>query len=99
MRWVLAGAAAALAASCITIQVPPPAPPPGTSGGSRPPAAAPVTPRVPGAERAVEEMAALVNAHRRSIRCPDLVWMQPVASAAQGHSDDMARRNYFDHQS
>jgi uncharacterized protein YkwD len=40
-----------------------------------------------------------VNAHRRSAGCGELVWMQAVANAAQGHSDDMARRNYFDHES
>jgi uncharacterized protein YkwD len=110
MRWILGGAAAALAAagiavaSCITIQVPPPAPPAGTSGGpaAAPPPAAqvPVTASAAGSgRRAVEEMVALVNAHRRSVRCPELVWMQTVANAAQGHSEDMARRGYFDHRS
>lgn len=97
MRWLLSGAVATLAASCITIQTPTPAP--GTNGASSPPAGAPVTPRVEGGQRAVEELVALVNAHRRSVRCPELVWMQPVASAAQAHSDDMARRSYFDHRS
>jgi uncharacterized protein YkwD len=105
MRWIMAGAAAALAASCITIQVPPPAPPAGTSGGSGessspPPAEVPVTFSGPGSgRRAVEEMVALVNAHRRAQRCPELVWMQTVANAAQSHSDDMARRDFFDHRS
>lgn len=105
MRWIVAGAGAALAASCITIQVPPPAPAPGTDGGSTgpspPPAAeVPVTFSGPGSgRRAVEEMVALVNEHRRSVRCPALVWMQTVANAAQGHADDMARRDYFAHRS
>lgn len=100
MRWIVGGAAAALAASCITIQVP--APPAGGGGGSAgsaaPPAEVPVTVAGSG-RRAIEEMVALVNAHRRAARCPELVWMQTVANAAQGHSDDMARRDYFDHRS
>ncbi|HYR12046.1 MAG TPA: CAP domain-containing protein [Longimicrobium sp.] len=102
MRWIMAGAAAALAASCITIQVPPPAGSGGGSAGSAspPPAEVPVTFSGPGSgRRAVEEMVALVNAHRRTLRCPELVWMQTVANAAQGHSDDMARRDFFDHRS
>jgi uncharacterized protein YkwD len=98
MRWIVAGAAAALAASCITIQVPPPAPPAG--GSSTSPTEAPVSVSGPGSgRRAIDEMAALVNAHRRAKGCPELVWMQGVADAAQAHSDDMARRNYFDHRS
>jgi uncharacterized protein YkwD len=104
MRWILSGAAAALLASCITIQAPPPAPPAGTDGGSAasspPPPPPPVTAAGPGTgRRAIDEMVALVNAHRRSVHCPELVWMQTVANAAQGHADDMARRNYFAHQS
>lgn len=108
MRWIFPGAALALAAACITIQMPPPAPPAepgggnnGPSGGSPPPAAeVPVTYAGPGTgRRAVEEMVALVNAHRRSVGCAPLVWMQTVANAAQGHADDMARRDYFSHTS
>ncbi|HEX5871104.1 MAG TPA: CAP domain-containing protein [Longimicrobium sp.] len=99
MRWILAGATAALAASCVTIQVPPPAPP-ANGGGSNGGSSAQVPVSAPeGGRRAVEEMVALVNAHRRSVRCPELVWMQTAANAAQGHADDMARRNYFDHRS
>jgi uncharacterized protein YkwD len=45
----------------------------------------------------VGEMARLVNAHRQARGCPALVWLQPVADAAQAHSADMARRDYFDH--
>src|SRR5687768_5003934 len=99
MRWIVAGAAAALAGGCITIQVPAPAPPAG-SGGSNgsSPVAVPVTGGASG-QRAVDEMVALVNAHRRTVQCPELAWMQPVAAAAQAHSDDMARRGYFNHRS
>ena len=104
MRWTFAAAAAALLASCITIQMPPSPPP---SGGSAPPppsgqAAPPVAPAsapAGGDRRLIEQMAGLANEHRRAAGCPALVWMQTVANAAQGHSDDMARRDYFNHES
>ncbi|MBW3569790.1 MAG: hypothetical protein KY467_01675 [Gemmatimonadetes bacterium] len=47
----------------------------------------------------MEQMVERMNAHRRSVHCPDLVWMQGAAGAAQAHADDMARRGYFAHQS
>ena len=113
MRWISGAAAALLTASCITIQVPPSSPPPSgppPSSGSPPassgqpaerPAAppAPATPPGGGDRRLVEQMVGLVNQHRRGAGCPELVWMQAVANAAQGHSNDMARRNYFNHES
>lgn len=45
----------------------------------------------------VQDMVRLVNAHRRSRGCAELAWLDPAAAAAQAHSDDMARRDYFDH--
>jgi uncharacterized protein YkwD len=45
------------------------------------------------------EVARLVNEHRASISCPALVWDALAARAAQHHSDDMYRRNYFSHTS
>ena len=93
MRWILAGAAAVLAAACTTVGADPSAA--GAGGGS--PGSA--TGSGPSGRRPVEQMVELVNAHRRSAGCPELVWMQAVANAAQGHSEDMARRNYFAHQS
>ena len=110
MRRMLGGLAAVLLASCITIQVPPPAAPPGSSPpsgspGSSPPSGQPAPPPAPisgpggGGRRLVEQMVDIVNDHRRAARCPPLVWMQTVANAAQGHSEDMARRNYFNHES
>ena len=45
----------------------------------------------------VEEMAQLVNEHRQARGGPALIWLQPASDAAQGHSADMARRDYFDH--
>jgi uncharacterized protein YkwD len=99
MRWLPGVAAAALLASCIVVEVPVE----DRGGGASPPATQPPPPATStpgsGERRLVEQMVDAVNAHRRSIRCPELVWMQTVANAAQGHSDDMARRNYFNHQS
>lgn len=103
MRRLIGVAAAALLASCIVVQVPaaggPSAPPSGGGNGSaQSPVATPSAPG-PGGRRLVEQMVDVVNAHRRGAGCPELVWMQAVANAAQGHSDDMARRNYFNHTS
>lgn len=42
-------------------------------------------------------VAKLINDYRRSVGCPALVWNPVVAKAAQAHSDDMVRRNYFSH--
>lgn len=83
IRWMTAGVALLLAAACM--EAVPAGRAPG--GGSRP----------AGGAATVEEMARLVNAHRRSVGCPALAWLQPAADAAQAHSADMARRDYFDH--
>ena len=48
----------------------------------------------PGATR---EVARLVNEHRARIGCPALAWDDAAARAAQAHSEDMARRNFFSH--
>jgi len=45
------------------------------------------------------EVARLVNEHRARIGCRALAWDDAAARAAQAHSDDMARRNYFSHTS
>jgi uncharacterized protein YkwD len=45
------------------------------------------------------EVARLVNAHRVRMGCPALLWDAAAARAAQAHSEDMARRNYFSHRS
>jgi uncharacterized protein YkwD len=110
MRWIPGAAAAALLTSCITIQMPPAAPPPPPpSAGSTPPssgqpapppaAVSPASAPAGGDRRLIEQMTGIVNDHRRAAGCPALVWMQTVANAAQGHSDDMARRDYFNHES
>lgn len=45
------------------------------------------------------EVARLVNEHRARVGCRALAWDDAAARAAQAHSDDMARRNYFSHTS
>lgn len=90
MRWMTAGAAALVLAACLET-VPAGRAPSGGSASGRSAAS--------GASDGVEEMARLVNAHRRSVGCPALTWLQPAADAAAGHSADMARRGYFDHTS
>ncbi len=45
----------------------------------------------------VQSLVTLINHHRRNIGCPALAWNSVVARVAQAHSDDMIRRNYFDH--
>ncbi len=47
----------------------------------------------------VAEVERLINADRARVGCPPLQWDGAAASAAQAHSDDMARRNYFSHTS
>jgi uncharacterized protein YkwD len=90
MRHIALAAATTLLAACM-------APAPAPSGSSRgstfpsaPPAASADMPR---------EVVDLVNQHRAQVRCPALAWDDAAARAAQGHSDDMAARNYFSHTS
>ena len=45
----------------------------------------------------VQDLAALINKHRKSIGCGSLAWSATIARVAQAHSDDMVRRNYFTH--
>jgi uncharacterized protein YkwD len=92
MRWIPSAAAAALLASCMAVQMTPPPPP--SSGPATPSGSAPSS-----GQRLVEQMVEAVNAHRRAARCPELAWLPEAARAAQAHSEDMARRDYFDHTS
>jgi len=39
----------------------------------------------------------LTNEHRRAAGCGDLVWNAALATAAQGHANDMAANDYFSH--
>lgn len=47
----------------------------------------------------VQQMEQLANRHRASVGCPPLAPLAGAARAAQLHSEDMARRGYFDHAS
>ncbi|HEX6039620.1 CAP domain-containing protein, partial [Longimicrobium sp.] len=76
-----AGAGALLLAACM--EAVPAARTPAARGGSGASGGS-------GAAAAVEEMTRLVNAHRRSVGCPALTWLQPAADAAAAHSADMA---------
>jgi uncharacterized protein YkwD len=60
-------------------------------------AAAPASGRGASQEEMVAEVARLVNAHRARAGCAPLAWDAAAAQAAQSHSDDMARRGYFNH--
>jgi uncharacterized protein YkwD len=92
MRWIAAGTVLAGLAACAQL-----APAGGTAAGSGAGASGGggSSVRAP----TVQEMAQLVNAHRRARGCPELQWLEPAARAAQAHSTDMARHGYFDHAS
>lgn len=45
----------------------------------------------------VQELARLVNRHRRAKGCRPLIWDERLAAVAQRHSEDMARRRFFAH--
>lgn len=85
--------AALLLAACggVPLPAPFPAPAPASGGGT---AGGTMT-----ASSETAEVARLVNEHRARIGCRALVWDGAAARAAQAHSDDMARRNYFSHTS
>lgn len=90
-------AAPLLLAACMTIPIG--APPAGgragttgtTSGGAAGGSAM--------GQSEVQLMEQLVNRHRASVGCRPLAPLAGAARAAQLHSEDMARRDYFDHTS
>ncbi len=86
--------ASLLAAAC-TVQAPP------AGGGGAPPADTPrrTQPVSRAARGDAREVHDLVNAHRRRAGCAALAWDDRAAAAAQAHSEDMARRRYFAHES
>jgi uncharacterized protein YkwD len=66
----------------------------------RPPAPRPVPlPAFPGAATLKAQVTGLVNAEREAADCGPLRVDARLAAAAQKHSDDMARLNYFSHTS
>jgi uncharacterized protein YkwD len=96
MRWT-AVAAPLLLAACMTIPIGAPpawggAETTGTTSGAA--AGGPAM-----GQSEVQLMEQLVNRHRASVGCPRLEPLAGAARAAQLHSEDMARRDYFDHTS
>ncbi len=83
-------AVAALLAAC----APAPSPRAGSGGGTAP---APASPAAPGGQ--VQQAVSLIIRHRARVRCPALIWDSRAAAAAQAHSDDMERRDFFSHTS
>jgi len=59
--------------------------------------APPPPPAVPADEAAKTRVVELVNAERAKAGCSAVHSDSRLAAAAQGHSEDMARRNYFSH--
>jgi RNA polymerase sigma factor (sigma-70 family) len=87
---------------------PSPSPSPSRSAGSTPtPAApstsaaparsAPIQPPVPGMTAFVTQVISLVNVQRAQNGCGPLTANGKLQQAAQGQSDDMAARHFFDH--
>lgn len=60
----------------------------------------PALPQQPGADVVstyVRELHSLVNQHRARVGCDPLDWHEGGARVAEAHSQDMSRRDYFDH--
>ncbi|MEV7279902.1 CAP domain-containing protein [Streptomyces sp. NPDC093111] len=80
-----------------------PAPKRTTAPAATPPAKRPKTTPTGGSRQntgqssAAEQVVALVNAERAKVGCSPLTSNATLARAAQGHSDDMAARDFFDH--
>jgi uncharacterized protein YkwD len=49
------------------------------------------------ADPQVQEFIRFVNAQRRSVGRPELIWDRGIAGVAWNHSADMVSRNFFDH--
>jgi uncharacterized protein YkwD len=99
MRTMATGAAALLLAACMGTVAIGSAPGTGAAGGSAGSSGGSNggSGGSGGSVPTVAEMARLVNAHRQARGCPALIWLDAAAAAAQAHSADMARRDYFDH--
>ncbi len=46
-----------------------------------------------------QQVLTLTNAQRAAVGCPALTWNATLASVARAHSQEMAAKNYFDHNS
>ncbi|WP_449344042.1 sigma-70 family RNA polymerase sigma factor [Streptomyces pactum] len=73
-----------------------PRPSPSTTPAARPTTTAPAAPPAPAAPGG-GEVVQLVNAERARNGCAPMSVNSRLTAAAQGHSDDMARRDFFDH--
>ncbi|MEU0481415.1 CAP domain-containing protein [Streptosporangium sp. NPDC006013] len=87
-----------------TATAPTPGPAPTPTATTKPtPAPSPTstapTPAPGGGSAVSEEVVRLTNAERQKGGCAPLVSDPQLRSAAQGHSDDMAAKNYFSHTS
>ncbi|MFD0273200.1 CAP domain-containing protein [Kitasatospora sp. NPDC127111] len=71
----------------------------GTGTAARTGAPAPATAASGTAAQYAQQVVDLVNAERSKAGCGPLTADSKLAAAAQGHSEDMANRNYFDHAS
>ncbi|GAA3148290.1 sigma-70 family RNA polymerase sigma factor [Streptomyces rectiviolaceus] len=58
---------------------------------------APQAPQAPAGNSYSEEVTRLANAERAKSGCGPLTLNSKLGNAAQGHSDDMAERDFFDH--
>lgn len=77
-----------------TSTTPPPAPPPETTTQAPPPADPP--PATPGSSQQ-DQVVTLVNTFRGQSGCGPVTVDVRLTAAAQGHSSDMANRDYFSH--
>ena len=93
-------AAPLLLAACMAGPIGTPAPggPGWPGGGGTPRPGSTGQAPAPGGSQ-VSQMEDIVNRHRASVGCPALVSLPGAARAAQLHSEDMARHDYFDHTS
>ncbi|HEY0637193.1 MAG TPA: CAP domain-containing protein, partial [Pseudonocardiaceae bacterium] len=80
-----------------TTEAPTTTPPPPTT--TEPPAPPPPPPPPPPPAGHTDQVVALVNQARAAAGCRALTVDDRLTAAAQGHSEDMARQDYFSHTS
>ena len=52
---------------------------------------------LPASRNEVRVLADRINRHRATLGCPTLRWDERLAAVARRHSQDMAKRRFFDH--
>jgi uncharacterized protein YkwD len=91
-------ASAAASASASLPPAAPPAKPSPTRAATHPPTPARTTAKPPSGNTSYEaQVVTLVNQERAKAGCGALTVDSRLTTAARGHSQDMATRNYFDH--